>query len=238
MSGGAPRSVLVTGGNAGIGLGVARRLSAAGHRVTVTHHAGAAPADLAAVKCDVADPTSVADAVAQVTADQGAVEILVAAAGITRDGLMLRMPTHDWDDVVDTNLRGSWAAAQAVLPAMARARFGRLLFISSVVATLGSAGQANYAASKAGLIGLARSLAREYAPRGVTANVVAPGLVDTAMAAALSEAQRDDILARTPLRRLATVDEVTAVVGFLAGDDASYVTGAVVPVDGGLGMGF
>jgi 3-oxoacyl-[acyl-carrier protein] reductase len=231
------RSVLVTGGNRGIGLGVARRLARSGHRVAVTHHSNSAPDDLLAVKCDVADRASVDDAVAEASAAHGPVEILVHAAGIVRDGLILRMPDHDWDDVVDTNLRGAWSASRAVLPAMARSRYGRLLFVSSVVGAVGSAGQANYAASKAGLIGLARSLAREYAGRGITANVVAPGLVDTAMASALSESQRDDIVSRTPIRRLGTVEEVAAVASFLVSDDASYVTGAVVPVDGGLGMG-
>jgi len=231
------RSVLVTGGNQGIGLGVARRLAAAGHRVAVTHHSSNAPDDLFAVKCNAADPSSVAEAVATAAAEHGAIEVLVCSAGIVRDGLMLRMPEHDWDDVIDTNLRGPWAASRAVLPAMAKARHGRLLFVSSVVGAVGSAGQANYAASKAGLIGLARSLAREYAGRGITANVVAPGLVDTAMAQALTETQRDEIVERTPLRRAATVEEVAAVAAFLVSDEASYVTGAVVPVDGGLGMG-
>jgi NAD(P)-dependent dehydrogenase (short-subunit alcohol dehydrogenase family) len=231
------RSVLVTGGNHGIGLGIAQRLATAGHRVAVTHHSSGAPDGLFGVKCDVADPASVREAVALVTAEQGAVEILVASAGIVRDGLMMRMPDHDWDDVIDTNLRGSWAAARAVIPGMAKARYGRLLFVSSVVGMFGSAGQANYAASKAGLVGLARSLAREYAPRGITSNVVAPGLVDTGMTSSLTDAQREEILSRTPLRRIASVEEVAAVSAFLVSDEASYVTGAVVPVDGGLGMG-
>jgi 3-oxoacyl-[acyl-carrier protein] reductase len=230
------RSVFVTGGNRGIGLGVAQRLAAAGHQVAVTHHSSPAPDGLFSVKCDVGDPSSVADAAAAAAAEHGPIEILVAAAGITRDGLLLRMSDHDWD-VIDTNLRGSWAAAKAVMPGMARARFGRLLFVSSVVGMLGGPGQSNYAASKAGLIGLARSLAREYAGRGVTSNVLAPGLVDTDMTAALSEAQRDEIASQTPLKRMATVDEVAAVAEFLVSDAASYVTGAVVPVDGGLGMG-
>jgi 3-oxoacyl-[acyl-carrier protein] reductase len=203
----------------------------------VTHHSSPAPDGLFSVKCDVGDPSSVAEAAAAAAAENGPIEILVAAAGITRDGLLLRMSDHDWDDVIDTNLRGSWAAAKAVMPGMARARFGRLLFVSSVVGMLGGPGQSNYAASKAGLIGLARSLAREYAGRGVTCNVLAPGLVDTDMTTALSDAQRDEIANQTPLKRMATVDEVAAVAEFLVSDAASYVTGAVVPVDGGLGMG-
>ncbi|HVY08601.1 MAG TPA: SDR family oxidoreductase [Mycobacteriales bacterium] len=231
------RSVLVTGGNRGIGLGISQALAGAGHRVAVTHHGSAAPDGLFAVKCDVADASSVSDAVAAAAAENGTVEVLVCSAGITRDGLMLRMPEHHWDEVLDTNLRGSWLAAKAVLPGMAKARYGRLLFVSSAVAAVGQAGQANYAASKAGLVGLARSLAREYAGRGVTANVLAPGLVDTDMARALTDRQRDAIVERTPLGRAATIDEVAAVAAFLASDAASYVTGAVVPVDGGLGMG-
>jgi 3-oxoacyl-[acyl-carrier protein] reductase len=231
------RSVLVTGGNSGIGLGIALRLQSAGHRVAVTHHSTPPPDGLYGVKCDVADSESVQEAVTTVAAEHGPIEVLVASAGIVRDGLLMRMAAHDWNDVIDTNLRGSWAAAQAVIPGMAKARYGRMLFVSSVVGTLGSAGQVNYAASKAGLIGLARSIAREYAPRGITANVLAPGLVETAMTDALSDAQREEIVGRTPLKRIATVDEVAAVAGFLVSDEASYVTGAVVPVDGGLGMG-
>ncbi len=231
------RSVLVTGGNRGIGYGIARALTAAGDRVAVTHHASAAPDDLFAVKCDVSDASSVTEAVAAASAVHGPVEVLVCAAGITRDGLMLRMPEHDWDEVLDTNLRGSWLAARAALPAMARARYGRLLFVSSAVGSVGQAGQANYAASKAGLVGLARSVAREYAGRGITSNVLAPGLVETDMAHALTEQQRGAIIERTPIGRPASVEEVAAVARFLTGDAASYVTGAVVPVDGGLGMG-
>jgi 3-oxoacyl-[acyl-carrier protein] reductase len=237
MTAATSRSVLITGGNHGIGLGIARQLAGAGHRVAVTYHSSGAPDGLLGVKCDVSEPASVREAVERVTAEQGAVEVLVASAGITRDGLMMRMPDHDWDDVIDTNLRGSWAAARAVIPAMAKGRYGRMLFVSSVVGMFGSAGQANYAASKAGLIGLARSLAREYAPRGITANVLAPGLVDTGMTAVLTDAQRDEILSRTPLKRIASVEEVAAVAAFLVSDEASYITGAVVPVDGGLGMG-
>jgi 3-oxoacyl-[acyl-carrier protein] reductase len=212
-------------------------LAGSGHRVAVTHHSTSAPADLLSVKCDVGHRESVAEAVASVAEQQGPVELLVCAAGITRDGLMLRMPDRDWDDVLDVDLGGAWAAARAVLPAMARARFGRLLFVGSVVGMLGSAGQANYAAAKAGLVGLARSLAREYAGRGITANVLAPGFVETSMTAVLSEAQKAEIVGRTPIGRAATIDEVAAVAGFLVSDEASYLTGAVVPVDGGLGMG-
>lgn len=231
------RSVLITGGNRGIGLGVARAFAALGDRVAVTHHTTAPPDDLFAVKCDVGDPAQVAEAVTVVAAEHGPVEVLVASAGLTRDALVVRMAERDWYDVIDTNLTGAWGAARAVLPAMLRARRGRLVFVSSVTGLSGSAGQTSYAASKAGLVGLARSLAREYAGRGITANVVAPGLVDTDMTAGLSSRQRADILDRTPLGRPATVDEVAAAVTFLAGDAAAAVTGAVIPVDGGLGMG-
>ena len=231
------RSVLVTGGNRGIGLATARAFAALGDRVTVTHHSTEPPDGFFAVKCDVGDPASVADAVSACAEEQGPVEVLVVSAGITRDGLLVRMDDRDWYDVLDTNLTGAWSAARAVLPAMMRARRGRIIFLSSAVGMLGGPGQANYAASKAGLVGLARSIAREYGARGVTANVVAPGLVDTEMTAALSDKQRDDIVARTPLARMASPEEVAGVVTFLAGDAAAYVTGAVVPVDGGLGMG-
>ena len=231
------RSVLITGGNRGIGLTVARAFAAAGDRVAVTHHASGAPEDLFAVKCDVADPAQVGEAVQAVTAEHGPVEVLVAAAGVTRDGLTVRMPERDWYDVLDTNLTGAWTAARAVLPGMMRARHGRLVFVASVVGMLGSAGQANYAASKAGLVGLARSLAREYASRAITANVVAPGLVETDMTATLTPRQREDIVARTPIGRPVTAEEVAAVVTFLASEAGAAVTGAVVPVDGGLGMG-
>ena len=232
-----PRSVLVTGGNQGIGLAIAQRLAAGGHRVAVTHHSSAAPPDLLSVKCDVGDSESVAEAVATAAEEQGPIEGLACAAGITRDGLMLRMPTRDWDEVLNVDLGGSWSAARAVIPGMARARYGRLLFVGSVVGLLGSAGQANYAAAKAGLVGLARSLAREYAGRGVTANVLAPGFVETSMTASLSDQQKADIISRTPMGRAATTDEVAAVATFLVSDEASYLTGAVIPVDGGLGMG-
>jgi 3-oxoacyl-[acyl-carrier protein] reductase len=231
------RSVLVTGGNRGIGLATARAFTALGDRVAVTHHSTEPPEDMFAVKCDVGDPASVSDAVTACTEQHGAVEVLVVSAGITRDGLMVRMIDRDWYDVLDTNLTGAWSAARAVLPAMMRARRGRIVFLSSAVGLLGGAGQANYAASKAGLVGLARSIAREYGGRGITANVVAPGLVETDMAGALTDKQRDEIVSRTPLARMASVEDVAGVVTFLASDAASYVTGAVLPVDGGLGMG-
>lgn len=231
------RSVLVTGGSRGIGLAIAQSFAAAGDRVAVTHHSTPPPEGMFAVKCDVGDPARVGEAVAAVAEHQGAVEVLVANAGITRDGLAVRMSDRDWYDVLDTNLTGAWSACRAVLPAMMRARGGRVIFLSSVVGLLGSAGQANYAASKAGLVGLARSLAREYASRGITVNVVAPGLVDTDMTAVLTPKQRDEIVERTPIGRAASSDEVAAAVAFLASDVAAAITGAVVPVDGGLGMG-
>lgn len=231
------RSVLVTGGSRGIGRAVAEAFAADGHRVAVTSRGGTGPEGLLAVACDVTDPAQVDAAFAAVEAAHGPVEVLVANAGITRDTLLLRMSDDDFTTVLDTNLTGAYRVARRAARGMLRARWGRLVFVSSVVGLLGSAGQANYAASKAGLVGLARSLARELGSRSITANVVAPGFVDTDMTRALDEGRRAEIVSAVPLGRYATADEVAAVVRFLASDAAGYVTGAVVPVDGGLGMG-
>lgn len=231
------RSVLVTGGNRGIGLAIARAFSAAGDKVAITYRSGEPPEGLFGVRCDVTDQAAVEAAFDSVESQQGPVEVLVANAGITRDTLLLRMAEDDFTAVLDTNLSGSYRVAKRAARSMLRARRGRLIFISSVVGLLGSAGQANYAASKAGLVGLARSLARELGSRNITANVVAPGFVSTDMTEALPEERRSEILAQVPLGRYATADEVAAVVRFLAGEDAAYITGAVIPVDGGLGMG-
>jgi 3-oxoacyl-[acyl-carrier protein] reductase len=231
------RSVLVTGGNRGIGLAIARAFSAAGDKVAITYRSGEPPEGLFGVRCDVTDQAAVEAAFDSVESQQGPVEALVANAGITRDTLLLRMAEDDFTAVLDTNLTGSYRVAKRAARSMLRARRGRLIFISSVVGLLGSAGQANYAASKAGLVGLARSLARELGSRNITANVVAPGFVSTDMTEALPEERRSEIIARVPLGRYATADEVAAVVRFLAGEDAAYITGAVIPVDGGLGMG-
>ena len=228
---------LVTGGNRGIGRSIAQRLHADGFRVAATSRGGDVPPGVLAVPCDVTEPEQVDAAFAAVEAELGAVEVLVANAGVTRDTLVLRMRDDDWDAVVQTNLTGSFYLARRASRSMLRARFGRMIFISSVVGLLGSAGQVNYAATKAGLVGMARSLARELGSRGVTANVVSPGFVETEMTADLPPAQQADYLARIPMGRLAAADEVAAVVSFLAGPDAAYVTGAVLPVDGGLGMG-
>jgi 3-oxoacyl-[acyl-carrier protein] reductase len=231
------RSVLVTGGNRGIGLAIARAFSAAGDKVAITYRSGEPPEGLFGVRCDVTDQAAVEAAFDSVESQQGPVEVLVANAGITRDTLLLRMAEDDFTTVLDTNLTGAYRVAKRAVRSMLRARRGRLIFISSVVGLLGSAGQANYAASKAGLVGLARSLARELGSRSITANVVAPGFVSTDMTEALPEERRSEIIARVPLGRYATADEVAAVVRFLAGEDAAYITGAVIPVDGGLGMG-
>jgi 3-oxoacyl-[acyl-carrier protein] reductase len=231
------RSVLVTGGNRGIGLAVARHFAAAGDAVAITYRSGEPPEGLFGVRADVTENDSVAAAFDAVEEHQGPVEVLVANAGITRDTLVLRMTDDDFAAVLDTNLTGAFRVARRAAKGMLRLRRGRLVFISSVVGLSGSAGQANYAASKAGLVGLARSLARELGSRGITANVVAPGFVATDMTAALSDERRSEIVGQVPLGRYAQAEEVAAVVGFLASEAAAYVTGAVVPVDGGLGMG-
>ncbi len=231
------RSVLVTGGNRGIGLAVARAFAAQGDRVAVTHRASGAPDGLYGVRCDVTDAAQVDAAFTAVEAEHGKVEVLVSNAGMTRDTLLLRMDEAAFAEVVDTNLSGAYRVAKRAAGGMLRARAGRMIFISSVVGLTGSAGQANYAAAKAGLVGLARSIARELGSRGITANVVAPGFVETDMTAALPEERRAELLTGIPLGRYAGPDEVAGVVTFLAGPAAAYITGAVIPVDGGLGMG-
>ena len=231
------RSVLVTGGNRGIGLAIARRLAAGGDQVMVTSRSGDPVPGLSVVRCDVTDAASVDAAFTEAETQHGPVEVLVSNAGITQDQLLALMKEEDFAGVVDTNLTGAYRVAKRAVRGMMRQRRGRLIFLSSVVGLLGSPGQANYAASKAGLVGLARSLARELAPRNITANVVAPGFVDTDMTAALPEERKKDILAGIPLARYATADEVAGVVAFLASEDGGYITGAVIPVDGGLGMG-
>ncbi|MEO8328547.1 MAG: 3-oxoacyl-ACP reductase FabG [Candidatus Nanopelagicales bacterium] len=231
------RSVLVTGGNRGIGLEIARAFAALGDSVAITHRTGSAPDGLYGVVADVTDPASLDAAFAAVEEHQGAIEVLVANAGITRDGLLLRMSDEDFEDVLEANLTGSFRVAKRACKSMLRLKRGRMIFISSVVGLTGSAGQTNYAASKAGLVGFARSIARELGSRGITANVVAPGFVQTDMTAELSEERRTQILGQVPLGRLADAQEVAGVVTFLASDAAAYITGAVIPVDGGLGMG-
>ena len=231
------RSVLVTGGSRGIGLSVARAFAANGDRVAITYRSSGAPEGLFGVRADVTSTDDVEAAFAAAEAENGPVEVLVANAGITRDTLLLRMTDDDWDAVVATNLTGAYRVARRAARSMLRARAGRMIFISSVVGLSGGVGQANYAATKAGLVGFARSVAREFGSRGITANVVAPGFVDTALTAVLSQERRAEILSQVPLKRYATPDEIAGVVRFLASDEAAYITGAVIPVDGGLGMG-
>jgi 3-oxoacyl-[acyl-carrier protein] reductase len=231
------RVVLVTGGSRGIGHGIAARLAKAGHRVAATYRSGDVPADVLGVQCDLTEPAQVEAAFAQVESSLGNVEVLVANAGITRDTLLMRMSDDDWDQVLATNLTGAFRVARRAARAMIRGRFGRIVFISSVVGMMGSAGQVNYAASKSGLVGMARSLARELGSRGVTANVVAPGFIETDMTAALGEDLVKKYAEQIPLGRLGSVDDVAGTVEFLTSDAASYITGAVIPVDGGLGMG-
>jgi len=231
------RSVLVTGGNRGIGLAIARRMAAAGDGVTITSRSGDPVAGLTVASCDVRDASAVDRAFEVAEAAHGPVEVAIANAGITSDQLLALMSEDAFTSVIDTNLAGAYRVAKRAVRPMMRMRHGRIIFISSVVGLLGSGGQANYAASKAGLIGMARSLARELGTRNITVNVVAPGFADTDMTAALPDDRKKAILATIPLGRTASADEVAAVVQFLAGPDAGYITGAVIPVDGGLGMG-
>ncbi len=231
------RSVLVTGGNRGIGRAIAVALAARGDRVAITHRSGEPPEGVLGVRCDVTDAEQVDRAFTEVEQAHGPVEVLVANAGITRDTLLMRMGDDDWDAVLDTNLSGSFRVVRRAARGMLRQRWGRVVLVSSVVGMLGSPGQVNYAASKAGLVGLARSVARELGSRGITVNVVAPGFVETDMTAELPEQRKEQYRDQIPLRRFASVEEVAAVVTFLTSEEAGYVTGALVPVDGGLGMG-
>lgn len=231
------RSVLVTGGNRGIGLAIARALAADGDAVAVTYRSGEAPEGLFGVRCDVTDTASVDAAFAEVEQAHGPVEVLVANAGITKDQLLLRMSDEEWDAVLDTNLTGAFRCARRAAKGMVRMKRGRIVLISSVVGLYGGQGQVNYAASKAGLVGVARSIARELGGRGITANVVAPGFIDTDMTAALPEERRAAYAGMIPAGRFGTTDEIAHAVAFLASPEAGYVNGAVIPVDGGLGMG-
>jgi 3-oxoacyl-[acyl-carrier protein] reductase len=232
-----PRIVFVTGGNRGIGLSIARSFAAGGDLVIVSYRSGHAPDGLVGVAMDVTDQASVNSAFAEIEANYGPVDVLVANAGITRDGLTMRMSEEDFTAVVETNLTGAFRTAQKVIAPMMKKRSGRVIFIGSVVGFLGSAGQVNYAATKSGLVGMARALAREYGSRGLTFNVVAPGFVETDMTGALSDALREKYIGQIPLGRFCTPEEVAAVVKFVASPEASYITGAVIPVDGGMGMG-
>ncbi|MDI9930969.1 3-oxoacyl-ACP reductase FabG1 [Rhodococcus sp. NPDC078407] len=231
------RSVLVTGGNRGIGLAIAQRLSADGHKVAVTHRGSGAPDGLLGVVCDVTDSDSVDAAFKEVEEKHGPVEVLVANAGITDDTLLMRMTEDQFQRVIDANLTGAFRVAKRANRAMLRARWGRMIFLSSVVAMAGGPGQINYAASKAGVIGMARSITRELGSRSITANVVSPGFIETDMTAELSDDLRGKAKEYIPLQRLGQPEDVAAVVSFLAGPDSSYVSGAVIPVDGGMGMG-
>ncbi len=232
-----PRTVLVTGGNRGIGRAIAEEFVAQGHRVAVTVRSGEGPAGTLSVIADVTNPESLDAAFATIEEKLGAVEVLVANAGITRDTLLMRMTDEEFETVIDTNLTGSFRVLKRATKGMIKARFGRVIFIGSVVGLLGSAGQVNYSASKSALVGMARSITRELGARGVTANVVAPGFIDTEMTAELSDELQAQYKKNIPAGRFAQPSEVAKVVAWLAGDDAAYISGAVIPVDGGLGMG-
>lgn len=227
----------ITGGNRGIGLAIADKFKADGYQVVVSHRSGAAPVGLDGVIMDVTDSESVNAAVARIEEKYGQIDVLVANAGITKDGLVMRMSDEDFESVVETNLIGAFKVARACTRGMLKRKSGRMIFVGSVVGMLGSAGQVNYAATKSGLIGMARSFARELGSRGITANVVAPGFVDTDMTAVLDEARKAEIIGAVPLARFCSPEEVAGVVAFLASPEAAYISGAVIPVDGGLGMG-
>jgi 3-oxoacyl-[acyl-carrier protein] reductase len=231
------RVVLITGGSRGIGLATAQRFAALGDRVAVTYNSSPPPEGFFAVKCDVTSSDDVDDAFKAVEQHYGPVEILVSNAGMTKDMLLLRMSEDDFTEVIDANLTAAYRVAKRAAQGMLKARKGRIIFVSSVVGLLGSAGQANYSASKSGLVGLARSIARELGSRSITANVVAPGPVATDMLAALSEDRREALTTAVPLGRLASPDEIAGTITFLASADAAFITGAIIPVDGGLGMG-
>jgi 3-oxoacyl-[acyl-carrier protein] reductase len=228
---------LVTGGNRGIGLAIANKFKDDGYQVVVTHRSGNSPVGFEGVIMDVTDSESVNSGIAGIEEKYGRIDVVVANAGITKDGLVMRMSDADFDSVIDTNLNGAFRVARACTRGMLKQKSGRMIFIGSVVGMLGSAGQVNYAATKSGLIGMARSFARELGSRGITANVVAPGFVDTDMTAVLDEARKAEIVAAVPLGRFCTADEIAGVVAFLASPAGAYISGAVIPVDGGLGMG-
>lgn len=232
-----PRTVLITGGNRGIGRSIAEEFISLGHRVAVTVRSGEGPKGSLSVVADVTDPTSLDAAFAEVEEKLGPVEILVANAGITRDTLLMRMSDAEFEEVINTNLNGVFRVLRRATKGMIKAKYGRVVLIGSVVGLLGSAGQVNYSASKSALVGMARSVTRELGARGITANVVAPGFIDTDMTAELPQEQQDEYKKKIPAGRFASAQEVAKVVTWLAGDDASYISGAVIPVDGGLGMG-
>lgn len=228
---------LVTGGNRGIGLAVAEALAASGHQVVVTYRSGTTPQNFLAVKMDVTSSESVEAAFTEIEERWGTPEIIVANAGITKDGLVLRMSDADFEEVINANLTGAFRVARRATKGLLKLKRGRLIFIGSVVGGVGAAGQVNYAASKSGLLGMARSFARELGSRGITANVIAPGFVETDMTSELDEKRREEIAKSVPLGRFCTADEIASVVNFVASKDGGYITGALIPVDGGLGMG-
>lgn len=228
---------LVTGANRGIGLAIAQALKAAGHDVIVTHRSGSAPDGFKSVAMDVTSSASVDSAFEKIETEWGIPEIIVANAGITKDHLVMRMSDEDFESVIDANLTGAFRVARRATKGLLKLKKGRLIFIGSVVGSLGSAGQVNYSASKSGLVGMARSFAREIGSRGITSNVIAPGFVETEMTATLAEKRRQEIADSIPLKRFCTAQEIAEVVAFIASPQASYITGALIPVDGGLGMG-